>query len=151
MVEQTEGWLIVKRDLYYAPDCRGYTGFRDRAGRYDLAFARAHEGHGCTIAHESAAPEFRQAAYSDKVIEHLIEQRDEARAERDAAARDMRGRCKAVAMERLTSLEKLRDDLHTPEAKGNVQDSMDQVLIVLGAIAALPDAVIATDRGTTNG
>lgn len=69
-------------------------------------------------------------------------------AERNAAARDMRERCKAIATERLTGLEKLRDDLLTPEAKGNVQYSMDQVLIVLGAIAALPDAVIATDGGT---
>lgn len=84
--------------------------------------------------------------FVEALMQEAIAEITKLRAERDAAARDMRERCKAVAMERLTSLEKLRDDLHTPEAKGNVQDSMDQVLIVLGAIAALPDAVIATDR-----
>lgn len=83
---------------------------------------------------------------STKRFRTLWNEIERLRAERDAAARDMRERCKAVATERLASLEKLRDDLHTLEAKGNVQDSMDQVLIVLGAIAALPDALFATSR-----
>jgi hypothetical protein len=79
------GWLIVKRDLYYRPDARGYTGIRDHAGRYSWEEAANHVGHGCTIVHESVAPEFRKAAHLDIVIDILLKQRTEARSERDAA------------------------------------------------------------------
>jgi hypothetical protein len=85
MTAHTEGWLIVKRDLYFRPDCKGYTGIRDQAGRYSLDFAKGYECEGTSIIHESEAPEFREAAYSDLVIKHLIQQRDDVRkAERKA-------------------------------------------------------------------
>lgn len=77
MVERSDEWLIVKRDLYFMPDCRGYTGIRDQAGRYTHEFAKGYESEGTTIVHLSEAPEFREAAYSDLVIKHLIQQRGE--------------------------------------------------------------------------
>nr|WP_278436725.1 hypothetical protein [Brucella anthropi] len=86
----TDGYLIVKRDLYYMPNSCGYTGIRDQAGRYSLEYASMLADHHCadglTYIHESEAPEFRNAAFSDLVIAHLIKQRDELRAQLAASA-----------------------------------------------------------------
>jgi hypothetical protein len=82
---QPHGWLIVKRDLYYRPHSQGYTGIRDHAGRFNWEEAAEHARRGLTIVHESVAPEFRKAAYSDTVVDMLLKQRNDARAERDAA------------------------------------------------------------------
>lgn len=88
MSEHAEGWLIVKRDLYYRPESKGYTGIRDEAGRFPYAIAKDCQTHGCSIVHESEAPEFREATYDDLIIKHLIKQRDEARAALTAALGD---------------------------------------------------------------
>lgn len=75
-----EAWLIVKRDLYFRPDCCGYTGIRDEAGRYTHDFAKGYEGEGVSIVRLADAPEFREAAFHDLVIKHIIRQRKDARA-----------------------------------------------------------------------
>jgi len=96
-VEREDGWLIVKRDLYFRPECSGYTGFRDEAGRYTRDFAKQYEDPDHQIIHESEAPEFRKSTYSDLLIEHLIRQRNEARAALEAAALGGAGDAGAVA------------------------------------------------------
>jgi hypothetical protein len=74
-------WLIVKRQLYFRPDCKGYTGIKDEAGRYPFEFAKDYDRGECKIIREEDGPEFMPAAYNDLVINHLTKQRDEARAE----------------------------------------------------------------------
>lgn len=70
-LKQSDEWLIVKRDLYWAPDGMGYTGIRDEAGRYTHEAALSHMTDGVSIVHISEAPEFRKAAYKDLVTKHL--------------------------------------------------------------------------------
>lgn len=78
----TDGmWLIVKRGLYFRPDCQGYTGIKDEAGRYKYDLAKDYDRGECKIMREEDGPDFLPAAYNDLVIEHLTKQRDEARAE----------------------------------------------------------------------
>lgn len=79
--EPEDGWLIIKRNLFYAPNCQGYTGIRDRAGRYNKAFAKSYCGCDLKMVHESVAPEFLAGADKYHVIDTLTRQRDEARAE----------------------------------------------------------------------
>lgn len=81
----TDEWLLVKRDLYFRPGCKGYTGIRDEAGRYSYDFARSYENSETSMVHVSEAPEFRATAFSDLVVAHLIKQRDEVRAALTAA------------------------------------------------------------------
>ena len=64
-------WLLVKRDLYWAPGGMGYTGIRDEAGRYSYEEAQTHLNDGVEAIHISKAPEFRKSAYKDLVIKHL--------------------------------------------------------------------------------
>lgn len=77
-------WLIIKRDLYYRPEARGYTGIRDEAGRYsyDEAVSRIHPG--VTIVREKHAPEFTRACFEDYKSNHLIAQRDALRNQLEA-------------------------------------------------------------------
>lgn len=75
-----DAWLIVKRGLFFRPNCQGYTGIRDEAGRYSEEVARNYGGE-CSAIHAEEAPEFMPAAYSDLVIKHLTLQRDELRRE----------------------------------------------------------------------
>jgi len=84
MADHGEHYLIIKRGLYYAPNSQGYTGIRDKAGRYTLDFAKdLYTGTNgeCRWVHEDRAKEFMPAAYPDLVIDHLIEQRDALRAQ----------------------------------------------------------------------
>lgn len=70
-----QSWLIVKRGLFFRPDCQGYTGIRDKAGRYSYDFAKDYDRGECSIMREADAPEFMPAAFSDLVIKHLMGQR----------------------------------------------------------------------------
>lgn len=102
-----DAFLIVKRGLYFRPNCQGYTGIRDEAGRYSHAAAQSHAEHGeCTIVLASEAPEFMPLAYNDLVIKHLTKQRDEALAALNAVAAT---RPEPVAWTNEAQLEYLRD------------------------------------------
>lgn len=84
MTDATPGpdeWLIVKRDLYFRPDCQGYTGIRDHAGRYSYDFAKDYQSHGCSIIKLSDAPEFSKACFDDLALAHLKKQNDALLAE----------------------------------------------------------------------
>lgn len=95
-------WLIVKRDLYFRPNCQGYTGIRDEAGRYSREIAQQHADHGeCTMVRASEAPEFLPAAYNDLVIKHLSNQ-------------------KASLIEALTEIEDLGANGATAARLGNI-------------------------------
>lgn len=64
-------YLLMKRDLYYRPDNRGYTGIRDKAGRYFETDALPDCG--VTAIHEDDAPEFSKACFDDLARDHLQE------------------------------------------------------------------------------
>ena len=74
-----DAWLLVKRDLYYMPEGRGYTGIRDNAGRYTHQEARAHHNpeSGERIIRLADAPEFSKACWDDVARDHLRQKRDE--------------------------------------------------------------------------
>lgn len=80
--ERTDAYLIVKRDLYYGPNSQGYTGVKDRAGRYTLAEVAVRfpnkespNQDGMYYIHEDDAPEYSKGCYWDIRLEH---QRDKA-------------------------------------------------------------------------
>ena len=87
------GWLICKYGLYYAPNSQGYTGIRDKAGRYTEAEAIAAAcpngpngpREGMDYIHESNAPEFSPKCFDDLKAKHLAELRDAATARAEAA------------------------------------------------------------------
>ena len=103
-------YLIRKHGLYYAPNSQGYTGIRDKAGRYTLteAIARAHPNgkdgprDGMDYIHESEAPEFSPKCFEDLKVKHLAEARDKlatdlaAALAREAALRDEVERLKST-------------------------------------------------------
>ena len=74
-------YLLVKRDLYYAPNNKGYTGIKDKAGRYFASDALSDCG--VTAIHEDDAPDFTKACYADLARDHLQEKVGSLRAERD--------------------------------------------------------------------
>lgn len=82
-------FLLMKRGLYYGPDNHGYTGFKDKAGRY--LESDAYEG--VQAIHEDQADEFAPECFEDLKVKYLMEQRDEAR---EDAAR-LRAHCEAMA------------------------------------------------------
>ena len=55
-------FLLVKRGLYYAPERQGYTGIKDRAGRYLEADAYPPE---VVAIHEDDAPLFSPACWPE--------------------------------------------------------------------------------------
>ncbi|QQN73906.1 hypothetical protein [Croceicoccus sp. YJ47] len=79
-------YLLVKRDLYYAPNSMGYTGIKDKAGRYFASDALPDCG--VTAIHEDDAPDFTKACYADLARDHLQEKiavlRAQVEAERTA-------------------------------------------------------------------
>lgn len=85
-----DAWLVVKRNLYYAPNDCGYTGIRDLAGRYTESEARARSSvdSGVTAVKLTDAPEFSKACYEDLAIAHMRQkygaELTKLRAERDA-------------------------------------------------------------------
>ena len=62
-------YLLMKRDLYYAPDNKGYTGIKDKAGRYLESDASPRNG--VTAIHEDEAPDFSPACWDDLKVAHL--------------------------------------------------------------------------------
>lgn len=77
-----DGYLILKRGLYYRPNAMGYTGIRDRAGRYSLADAQARADpiSGVTFQHESEAPELAPNCLDEVANPYLLEKLEAARA-----------------------------------------------------------------------
>jgi hypothetical protein len=73
IVEPTEGWLLIKRGLYWMPNAQGYTGLKRRAGRYSLDDARSWTGHQSeiTMVHESSVPDFSDNCYPDIKADEL--------------------------------------------------------------------------------
>ncbi|EQB03873.1 hypothetical protein [Sphingobium sp. HDIP04] len=69
-VEQGDRFLLVKRGLYYRPGNRGYTGIKDRAGRYPEGDASPEDG--ITAIHEDDAPEYSQACFADLKEKHML-------------------------------------------------------------------------------
>jgi hypothetical protein len=72
-------YLIVSNGLYFRPDCRGYTGIKDEAGRYTKEFAEGYTE--ATAIHEDNALEFMPTTYGDIVQKHIAKiklERDEA-------------------------------------------------------------------------
>lgn len=63
-------YLLVKRGLYYGPDNRGYTGIKERAGRYHAHEADALSG--VEAIHEDEAPMFSPNCWQDVKVEYLL-------------------------------------------------------------------------------
>ena len=63
-------FLLVKRGLYYRPDNCGYTGIKDRAGRYLESDAMPLSG--VTAIAEEDAPMFSSACFEDIKIDYLL-------------------------------------------------------------------------------
>lgn len=85
-------FLLVKRGLYYAHNSQGYTGIKDRAGRYLESDASPTDG--VTAIHEEDAPMFAPACWQEVKVDYLLGKIAEL--ERAAAARpDMCGKSDA--------------------------------------------------------
>lgn len=72
-------YLLIKRGLYYGPDNRGYTGFKERAGRYLESEADLISG--VTAVHEDEAGEIAPSCFDDLARGWLQSKLAEARAE----------------------------------------------------------------------
>jgi len=72
-------YLLVKRGLYYAPDNCGYTGIKDRAGRYFASDA----GNETVAIHEDEAPAFSSACWEDVKVRHLSDRIEAIEAENE--------------------------------------------------------------------
>lgn len=89
----------------------------------------------------------REWSYSP-LVEDLVKEITKLRAERDAAARDMRERCKIEA--RKIAVEMINNLATPPNVRGFLYDDSHLkyghkvACCIENAIAALPDAVIAT-------
>lgn len=62
-------YLLMKRGLYYRPNNCGYTGFKERAGRY--LESEASPGCGVTAIHEDEAAEIAPNCFDDLAREYL--------------------------------------------------------------------------------
>jgi hypothetical protein len=62
-------FLLVKRGLYYRPNSHGYTGIKERAGRYLESEASPPDG--VTAIHQDEAPEYSSACYHDVAAQHF--------------------------------------------------------------------------------
>lgn len=82
LAKPADGYLIMKRGLYYRPNAMGYTGIREKAGRYSLSDAQAHADpeSGVTFLHESEAPELAPQCLDEVANPYLLEELDAARA-----------------------------------------------------------------------
>lgn len=63
-------YLLMKRGLYYAPNNMGYTGIKERAGRYPKTDAS--EAHEITAIHEDEAPMFAPSTWDEIKVEYLL-------------------------------------------------------------------------------
>ena len=75
-------FLIMKRDLYYMPEGKGYTGVKKQAGRFSLSDTAVRfpdcDDSGLSFIHEDEAPEFSKACFEDIKLAVLRQERDEA-------------------------------------------------------------------------
>lgn len=78
MSDTEQKFLILKRDLYYKPDGKGYTGIKEHAGRYSLDEVAVHfpnmesrNQDGMSFISEEDAPEFSKACWEEVKIAHL--------------------------------------------------------------------------------
>jgi len=71
-------YLLVKRGLYYRPNNSGYTGFKERAGRYPAS--DADEMSGVTAVHEDEADEIAPKCFDDLARDWLNNQLSKMRA-----------------------------------------------------------------------
>lgn len=78
-------FLIIKRGLYYGPNNAGYTGIKDKAGRYTLNQVALHfpnmdspNQDGMTYVAEAEAPDYAPRCAWDQKIAH---ERDRAEAQ----------------------------------------------------------------------
>lgn len=68
-------YLLVKRGLYYGPDNMGYTGVKERAGRYTQADADFYaDDDQVTAILEDEAPMFAPACWNEVKVEYLLAQ-----------------------------------------------------------------------------
>lgn len=74
-------YLLVKRGLFYGPNNQGYTGVKERAGRYPESDARPADG--VTAIHEDEAPMFAPACWHEVKAEYLLGKIEEVQSERD--------------------------------------------------------------------
>lgn len=81
MGEPEQRFLLVKRGLYYAPNNQGYTGVKERAGRYREVDALGLDG--VTAIHEDKAPLFAPACWRETKAA-FYEEKIAAFAEREA-------------------------------------------------------------------
>lgn len=72
--EEAREYLLIKRGLYYGPDNRGYTGIKEKAGRYTQAEGEALLDCDVTYMHENDAPMFSQACWDDVKVNYLLGQ-----------------------------------------------------------------------------
>lgn len=70
----SDGYLLVKRGLYYRPNAMGYTGLKVNAGRYTRAQAEDHADpiSGVTVMHESIAPLIAPKCFDDVARDYLL-------------------------------------------------------------------------------
>ncbi|BBB13615.1 hypothetical protein [Sphingopyxis sp. FD7] len=68
---EAHSYLLVKRGLYYRPNNSGYTGFKERAGRYPES--DADEASGVTAVHEDEADEIAPKCFDDLARDYLNE------------------------------------------------------------------------------
>ena len=73
-------YLIEKRGLYYGPNSQGYTGIKERAGRYALDEVAAcffnmdsPNQNGLSYCREEDAPEYSPSCFWDTKIMHMNE------------------------------------------------------------------------------
>lgn len=101
---EKDGWLLVKRGLYWRPNALGYTGLKEEAGVYSdeqSAAYRDHDDEEATIRIRASEADDTAPGCSDETrarywqkraneaastIERLERERDEVRAARDDAA-----------------------------------------------------------------
>jgi uncharacterized small protein (DUF1192 family) len=89
-----DGWVLIKRGLYWRPDAQGYTGLKSAAGRYSDAEASAYSagGSGTTKQRWSLASELSPACSDEMARKHF---------EAKAAAADARITALQAEVERL--------------------------------------------------
>ena len=69
-----EGYLLVKRGLYYRPNAMGYTGLKVNAGRYTREQAKGHEDpiSGVSVVHQDIAPLIAPKCFDDIARDYLL-------------------------------------------------------------------------------
>lgn len=74
-------YLLIKRDLYWRPNARGYTGLKSDAGRYTLVDAQKYSNSGVTMLHEDEAADISRGCFQDIADKWRAEEITRLRAE----------------------------------------------------------------------